>query len=165
MLMTQLDRIERYLIKLSVFCGGAVLVGMIALTCANILVRIVGAPIRGTFELMGYGGAAVTALALGYTQTRRGHIAVNVLINRFSPRTQKALNSLNDAACALFFIVVTWQLVQKANGFVKTGEVSETLRVVFYPFTYIVALGCGLLALVFVLGLIRDLLTETGGGQ
>ncbi len=163
MLMTQLDRIERYLIKLAVFCGGAALVGMMVLTCANILVRTVGDPIRGTFELMGYGGAVVTALALGYTQKRRGHIAVNVLIVRFPPQVQKGLNSLNDAACALFFFVVTWQLMQKAAGFVKTGEVSETLRMVFYPFTYIVALGCGLMALVFVLSLIRDLLLETGG--
>ena len=162
MLMAPLDRIERHLINLSAICGGAALVGMIALTCANILVRTVGDPIRGTFELMGYGGAVVTALALGYTQKRRGHIAVNVLIDRFPPRVRKCLNSLNDAACALFFIVITWQLIQKANGFVRTGEVSETLRVVFYPFTYTVAAGCGLMAFVFVLGLIRDLLVEPG---
>ena len=162
MLMGLLDRMERCLINLSVFCGGAALVGMIVLTGANILVRTVGDPIRGTFEFMGYGGAVVTALALGYTQKRRGHIAVNVLIDRFPPRVRKALNSVNDAACALFFIVITGQLMHKASGFVRTGEVSETLRVIFYPFTYTVALGCGLMALVFVLGLLRDLLVEPG---
>lgn len=163
MLMTQLDRIERGLIKLSVVCGGVALVAMIGLACANIFVRTFADPIRGTFELMGYGGAVVTALALGFTQQQRGHIAVNVLINRFPPKVQKALNSFNDAACALFFGVLTWQLIQKASGFIKTGEVSETLRVVFYPFTYAVAIGCGLLALVFVLSLIRDLLYEVRG--
>lgn len=163
MLMSQLDRIERYLIKLSAFCGGAALVGMIALTCANIFVRTLWDPLRGTFELMGYGGAVVTALALGYTQKRRGHIAVNVLINRFPPRVQKALNSFNDAACAIFFAVLAWQLTLKAGGFVETGEVSETLRIAFYPFTYTVAAGCGLLALVFVLSLLRDLLSEADG--
>lgn len=160
MLMSQLDRLERILISIAVFCGGAALVGMIALTCANILVRTVGDPIRGTFELMGYGGAVVTALALAYTQKRRGHIAVDVLINRFPPRLRKALNSFNDAACAVFFAILTWQLFRKADGFVQTGEVSETLRVVFYPFTYTVAVGCGILALVFTLSLIRDLLAE-----
>lgn len=160
MLMTQLDRLERYLIRVAVFCGGAALVGMIVLTCANILVRTVGGPIRGTFELMGYGGAVVTALALGYTQKRRGHIAVDVLIHRFPHRVQKALMGFNDAVCAVFFAMLTWQLIRKADGFVRTGEVSETLRVVFYPFTYTVAVGCGLLALVFALSLIRDLLSE-----
>ena len=42
----------------------------------------------------------------------------------------------------------------------QTGEVSETLRVVFYPFTYTAAVGCGILTLVFALSLLRDLLTE-----
>jgi TRAP-type C4-dicarboxylate transport system permease small subunit len=165
MLMTQLDRIERSLIRLSVVCGGVALVAMIGLACANIFVRTFGDPIRGTFELMGYGGAVVTALALGFTQKQRGHIAVNVLINRFPPQVQKALTSFNDAACAFFFGVLTWQLIRKAAGFVKTGEVSETLRIVFYPFTYAVAIGCGLLALVFVLSLIRDLLHEGRGSR
>ena len=160
MLMRQLDRLERNLIRVAVFCGGVALVGMIGLTCANILVRTVGNPIRGTFELMGYGGAVVTALALAYTQKRRGHIAVDVLIHRFPPRLQKVLNSFNDTACAVFFAILTWQLIRKANGFVQSGEVSETLRVVFYPFAYTVAVGCGLLALVFTLNLIRDLLSE-----
>ena len=163
MLMTQLERIERGLIKLSVVCGGVALVAMIGLTCANILVRTFTDPLRGTFELMGYAGAVVTALALGFTQKQRGHIAVNVLINRFPLKVQNALNSFNDAVCALFFGVLTWQLIQKAAGFVQTGEVSETLRIVFYPFTYAVAIGCGLLALVFVLSLIRDLLYEVRG--
>mgnify|MGYP001557151731 CR=1 FL=1 len=160
MLMGQLDRLERFLISVAVFCGGVTLVGMIVLTSANILVRTVGDPIRGTFELMGYGGAIVTALALAYTQKRRGHIAVDVLINRFPPRLKKAFNSFNDAACAVFFTILTWQLIRKAHGFVQTGEVSETLRIVFYPFTYTVAAGCGILALVFVSSLIRDLLTD-----
>lgn len=161
MLMTQLDRLERFLITVAVICGGAALVGMIILACANILVRTVGDPIRGTFELMGYGGAVVTALALGYTQKRRGHIAVDFLISRFPPRVQTALKGFNDAACAVFFAMLTWQLIRKADSFVKTGEVSETLRIVFYPFTYAVAVGCGLLTLVFALSLLRDLLFES----
>ena len=103
MLMSQLDRLERILIKAAVFCGGVALVGMIVLACANILVRTVGDPIRGTFELMGYGGAVVTALALAYTQKRRGHIAVDVLINRFPPRLKKALSSFKCPAEYMYY--------------------------------------------------------------
>ncbi len=162
MLKTLLDRTEKSLPRLLVFSGGVFLIGMTILTGANIFSRIFWEPIRGTFELMGYFGAVVTAAALGYTQKQRGHIAVNVLIQRFSPRTQQRLNSFNNLLCSLFFIIVTWQVALKARGFMQTEEVSETLRMIFYPFTYAVAVGCGFMALVFVFDLWRDLLAAWG---
>lgn len=149
--MAGLDRVMQLLNRLLVFCGGMFLVGMVALTCANIISRVVWLPIRGTFELMGYFGAVVASAALAYTQLNRGHIAVNVLISRFSRKTQRCLNAFNNAACTLFFALVTWQMVLKAHGFMTTGEVSETLRVIFYPFTFAVAVGCGVMALAFLL--------------
>ncbi len=162
MLKTLLDRTEKSLQRLLVFCGGVFLIGMTILTGANIFSRIFWEPVRGTFELMGYFGAVVTAAALGYTQKQKGHIAVNVLIQRFSPRTQQRLNSFNNLLCSLFFIIVTWQVALKARGFMLTAEVSETLRWIFYPFTYAVAVGCGFMALVFVFDLLRDLLARWG---
>ena len=148
--MTALDRVMRFLNRLLVFCGGMFLVGMVVMTCANIASRAVWVPIRGTFELMGYFGAVVTASALAFTQLNRGHIAVNVLITRFSRKTQRRLNAFNNAVCALFFALVTWQMVLKAHSFMATGEVSETLRIIFYPFTYLVAAGCGVMTLAFL---------------
>ena len=163
--MTGLDRMVRLLNRLLVFCGGVFLIGMIVLTCANIASRTVWEPIRGTFELMGYFGAVVTAAALAFTQLNRGHIAVNVLINRFSKKTQQRLNRFNNAACTLFFTLIAWQMARKAYGFMQTGEVSETLRVIFYPFTYLVAIGCGVLALVFLVDCLPVTRSGKGGGK
>lgn len=163
--MTGLDRVMRFLNRLLVFLGGMFLVGMVALTCANIASRVVWVPIRGTFELMGYFGAVVTAAALAYTQLNRGHIAVNVLISRFSQKAQQRLNAFNNMACTLFFALVTWQMVLKAHGFMTTGEVSETLRMVFYPFTYAVAAGCGVMTLVFLLDLLQAVTGSRGAPE
>jgi TRAP-type C4-dicarboxylate transport system permease small subunit len=163
--MTGLERLTRLLNRLLVFVGGVFLVGMIVLTCANIASRTVWEPIRGTFELMGYFGAVVTALALAYTQLNRGHIAVNVLIHRFSKKTQWRLNAFNNAVCTVFFTVVAWQVGLKAHGFMKTGEVSETLRVIFYPFTYMVAAGCAVMALVFLVDLLQAAQTRNGAAK
>jgi TRAP-type C4-dicarboxylate transport system permease small subunit len=163
--MTWLDRLTRFLNRLLVFCGGAFLIGMMVLTCANIASRTVWEPVRGTFELMGYFGAVVTASALAYTQLNRGHIAVNVLINRFSKKTQQRLNAFNNLVCTLFFAMVAWQIGLKAHGFMQTGEVSETLRVIFYPFTYGVAIGCGVLALVFLVDWLQAIRFRNGAAQ
>ena len=163
--MTGLERLTRLLNRLLVFMGGVFLVGMIVLTCANIASRTVWEPIRGTFELMGYFGAVVTAMALAFTQLNRGHIAVNVLIHRFSKKTQRRLNAFNNAVCAVFFTMVAWQVGLKAHRFMKTGEVSETLRVIFYPFTYLVAAGCAVMALVFLVDLVQAVRTRNGAAQ
>lgn len=140
-----------------VLSAGVFLVVMVVLTCANIGLRIVWLPVRGTFELMGFLGALVTALSLGYTQAQRGHIAVDVLINTFPPVVRRLLGLINSAVCAGFFALVAWQLAEKAAVLRQTGELTETLRVPYYPFTYGAAAGCGVLALVFLAELFKGL--------
>jgi TRAP-type C4-dicarboxylate transport system permease small subunit len=103
---------------------------------------------------MGFCGAITTALALGYTQMKKGHIAVDVLINTFSPKTRRILDSVNNGIGLLFFMLLGWQLAEKAVVLKNAQEVTETLRFPYYPFTMGVALGCVVLAGV----LFRDLL-------
>lgn len=132
-----------------IIIGGVFLVAMILLTCANIVLRTVWLPVQGTVELMGFFGAIVTACALGYTQMKRGHIAVDVLINTFSRSTRSVLRAINNVFCLLFFSLVAWQLLKKSEILRQSGEVTETLRIIYYPFVYVVAVGC--VALAFVL--------------
>ncbi len=144
------NKLVQFINNALVFTGGIFLVGMIVLTCANILLREISTPLRGTFELMGLFGAAVGALALGYTQMKKGHIAVDVLINAFSPKTRGVLSVVNNLLCMLFFALAAWQLALKGMVLFNSGEVTETLRIIYYPFTFAVALGCGALVLVFL---------------
>jgi TRAP-type C4-dicarboxylate transport system permease small subunit len=153
--MNLLEKLTLKLNRILITIAGCFLIGMILLTCANIFLRIVWAPVRGTFELMGFFGAVVAAFALGFTQLSRGHIAVDILFRSFSGRTIRILTGLNHLICGLFFMVVAWQLAEKGNILRETGEVTETLRIIYYPFTYGVAVGCGFLSLVFVRDLIR----------
>jgi len=141
--------------RIMLIVGGICLVAMIALTSANILVRFFWIPIRGTYELMGFLGALVTSFALGYTQLQKGHIAVDILINSFPRRTKRILEAINGVAIMAFFSVMALQISKKAWILRSTGEVTETLRIPYYPVTFGVALGCGFLAMVFLGDLIR----------
>ena len=153
--MRVLEAISRFLNRALVWLGGAFLVGMIVLTCANIFFRLVWRPISGTFELMGYFGAIVAAFALGYTQMMRGHIAVDILTRIFPPRAKTALGAFNNLVCMMFFSIASWQIVKLATNLMRTGEVTETLRIIYYPFCYGVALGCAALSLMLLIDLIR----------
>ncbi|NQT54758.1 MAG: TRAP transporter small permease [Desulfobacteraceae bacterium] len=161
--MVFLDKVTQVLNQVLIWIGGFFLGIMIFLTCANIFLRLVWTPIIGTFELMGYFGAIITAFALGYAQIKRTHIAVDILVIRFSKKTQRTLNSVNYFICMVFFAIVSWQVAKYATTLYRTGEVTETLRVIYYPFTYGVALGCALLSLVFLTDLLKSFLEEKEG--
>ncbi len=142
--------------------AGFFLVTMILMTGANIVIRIFWMPLRGTYELMGYFGAIVTAFALGYTQVGRGHIAVDILVLRFSQTTRRILNEINYFICMVFFAIVGWRITLYAETLRTTGEVTETLRIIYYPFTYGVALGCFVLALVLLVDFLKLLFESRG---
>jgi len=55
--MNLLDKLTLKLNRILITIAGCFLIGMILLTCANIFLRIVWVPVRGTFELMGFFGA------------------------------------------------------------------------------------------------------------
>jgi hypothetical protein len=50
------------------------------------------------------------------------------------------------------------QIGRWATTICKTGEVTETLRIVFYPFTYGVALGCIILSFVLLVDFLKMLI-------
>ncbi|MGM0383260.1 MAG: TRAP transporter small permease [Thermodesulfobacteriota bacterium] len=140
--------------------AGISLIIMILLTCSNIFLRLVWIPVKGTFELMGFLGAITTAFALGYTQIKRGHIAIDIVVSSFSKRNQGILNSINYLISALFFVIVSWQIAKYATTLLKSGEITETLRIIYYPFTYGVALGCVALSLVFFVDFLKTVLPK-----
>jgi TRAP-type C4-dicarboxylate transport system permease small subunit len=146
--MVVLEKIIQILSRVFIWGAGLCLAAMILMTCANIFLRIVWIPLKGTYELMGYFGALVTAFALGYTQLKKGHIAVDVLVTLFNPKAQLILQAISCLICTIFFSIAGWQILKYATTLWKTGEVTETLRIAYYPFAYGVSGGCLLLALV-----------------
>ncbi|MFP4308922.1 MAG: TRAP transporter small permease [Desulfococcaceae bacterium] len=158
--MESLSRAVRGINRALVLLGGVALVAMMLLTSANIFLRTVWLPIRGTFELMGFLGAVAVSFSLGYTQLGRGHIAVDVLFHRFPGGVVRFLTGLNSVICGGFFSLLAWQVGKKGLILMRTGEVSETLRIPFYPVAFGVAAGCGFLTLVFVADLVRVLVGQ-----
>jgi TRAP-type C4-dicarboxylate transport system permease small subunit len=158
--MEFLDRLSRLLNQILLWFAGISLIIMILLTCSNIFLRLVWIPVKGTFELMGFLGAITTAFALGYTQIKRGHIAIDIVVSSFSKRNQGILNSINYLISAIFFVIVSWQIAKYATTLLKSGEITETLRIIYYPFTYGVALGCVALSLVFFVDFLKTVLPK-----
>jgi TRAP-type C4-dicarboxylate transport system permease small subunit len=156
--MDLLMKINKILNMVLTLTGGVFLLGMILLTCANILIRQIYSPIPGAYELMGFAGAVVAAFALGYTQFTNGHISVTVLYDMYPKPLKRVISIINYSVCGIFFLVTAWYMLQKALTLKNTGELSETLRIIYYPFTLAVAFGCFILALALFTDLLKAVL-------
>jgi len=158
-----INRLSVMASRILMYAGGAVMLVMIFLTCSNIFLRAVWVPVPGTYELMGYFGAVIAAFAMGMTQIRRGHVAVDVLVNTFPKPVVTVLHTLNSLISFLFFAFIAWEMAKKARTLWVAGEVTETLRIIYYPFVYAVALGLAILSLALLNDLLEALFAHKGG--
>jgi TRAP-type C4-dicarboxylate transport system permease small subunit len=78
-----LERISHELSKWFSWIGGVALLSLTGIACANMLMRPMGTPMTGAYELVGFFGALVVALPLGYAQITRSHISVDILDTRY----------------------------------------------------------------------------------
>ncbi len=160
-IIDRLDSLNSLACRLLKITAGAFMLGMMLLACANMLLRAVGEPIVGVFELMGFFGAVVTALSLGYSQLRRSHIAVGLLTRRFPESMRRFLDAVVNLAACGFFLLAGLETGKWAGFLVETGELSETLQIVYHPFVYAAAAGCLIMALI----LFTDFLKIAGGRE
>ena len=126
--MPSLEKFTAFMNRLLMWLASCILGAMILLTCGNICLRLFWVPVKGTFELMGYGGAVIMAFALGMTQIQRGHIAVDVLFMRFSKRTQRILMAVNNIICTVFFAIVSWQVAKYGCQVLLAARIMQGVR-------------------------------------
>ena len=157
--MKTLIRVSAFISSLLLWIGGAALILMMLLACANMLLRGVWIPIKGTYELMGFFGALAAAFALGHTQIRKGHIALTVLAGKFPKQAERLIDIFSFLICTVFFALIGWRTAAWAYSLIQTGELSETLEIVYYPFPLALAAG----ALVLALALLTDCLQALYG--
>lgn len=155
MLRTIAERIHRVSAGLN-GVSAAVIAFIMLLTCADVLLRLFGKPIPGTYELVGYFGAVIVAFAMAWTSIERGHISVEMVVDRLPRRARHFVEALGAAAGAVLFGLLAWQCRIYAADLMESGEVSPTLGVATWPFVGCIALGSALLALVLLVEALRE---------
>ena len=140
--MNYLEKINIFLNKILMIIGSVAVLSLMSLATGNVVLRFFfNAPYRGAYEVVGFLGAIVIAFALGYTQKRKGHIVVDILTERFPKRINRILDGINYFITTIFFAIVSWQIFVWGMKISKSGEVSETIKIIFHPFVYCVAIG------------------------
>ena len=140
--------------------GAACLVGMMFLTCIDVIGRLMGHPIFGSIELVGFMATLAVAMALPYTHQAKGHIGVEMLWQVFSEKTRAIVDLCTGFLSLGLFILVTWRMTLYAHTIQKSGEVSMNLELPEHFIVYAVAFCFVIFTLIIlqnILQTIKDL--------
>jgi TRAP-type C4-dicarboxylate transport system permease small subunit len=129
------------------------------LTVADVFLRLFNRPIVGTFEMVGLGGAVVIGFAVPITSWIRGHIFVDFVINGFPTKVRNLFNVVTRLVSMVLFILIGWNLFAYAFSLYKSGEVTLTRQLPFYPIAY----GLGVCCFIQCFVLITDIVKIAGG--
>ncbi|MFO7459499.1 MAG: TRAP transporter small permease [Desulfatiglandales bacterium] len=146
------NQVRRFVDFLNV-AAGISLLGMTALTFADVVLRMFRRPILGTYEIVEFLGAAVAAFAMAHTTLQRAHVAVEVIVMRLSMGLQKAIYVITHLLSIFLFVLLAYECIRYGNDFRIYGEVSMTLRFPFYPILY----GMSVASVAVCLVLLMDL--------
>jgi len=141
--------------------GGVVLTFMMLITVMDVILRFLGKPITGTYELVLLGGAVVIGCAIPMTSHEGAHVNVDFLLEHVSGGTRKATLVFTRLWGIAFFFLLGWNLFAQGTNLYNKHEVSLTLHVPYYPVAYILGVCSFVECLVLVSGLIK-ILCEVG---
>ena len=135
--------------------AGISLTFLMLLTVMDIILRTLGSPIVGTYELVAFSGAIVIGFAVPLTSWVRGHIYVDFFILRFSKTVRNIFNIATRSLVIILFFLIGWNLIKYGIDLQKSGEVSLTLQMPFYPVAYGVAVCCFVQCLVLICDIVK----------
>ena len=137
--------------------AAAALAFLMLLTVADVVLRLFGHPIVGTYELVAVSGAVAIGLSLPMTSWVRGHIYVDSFVARL-PRASRIVFTVVTRALVLgLFLLIGVNLLKYALSLRAAGEVTPTLRVPFYPVVIGVGVSCLVQCVVMVADIVKAL--------
>ncbi len=153
--MTNPSDVLRFISKVLNFIAGGAVTFMMLLTVADVLLRAGGHPIIGTFEIVALLLALVIGFGIPQVSLDRGHVYMDFVLEKFSKRGRKVMNTFTRVLCLFLFVFIGYNLFNVGARFHASGEVSATIKIPFYPVAYGVAVCCFLECCVFIFEIVR----------
>ena len=153
-----LNRIIRPIVGVVHGVGLCVLGLMMLLTASDVTLRYVfNKPIEWAFEMTVYMMAIVVAFAVAYCATQKGHVRVDVVVERLPQRAQAIIDGITGFFSLGLVSLISWQCFINIQGQYIQNVESANLHIPTYPFVALVALGIACFTLVLLADLLKFL--------
>ena len=113
-------------------------------------------PIIGGQEIAELLMLVLIVFGLSYCALRQGHIRVDLILQHVSKKVSLGFDIFAYLASFVFYCFIFWQAIQFGIDNIKDKSVTTILFIPRPPFNFILAIGAGLVALVFL----RDFFTS-----
>jgi TRAP-type C4-dicarboxylate transport system permease small subunit len=135
--------------------AGVALTAMMLLTVADVAMRAGGRPIMGTYEVVGFALALVIGFSIPKVSLKRQHIYMD-FVDKLSKRNRALMNIFTRILCIILFVLIGYSLFSIGNEFWKSGEVSPTIKLPFFPVAYGVGICCFIECFVFLFEIVKS---------
>lgn len=153
--MERIDQVLRKASRVLNAIGGTALVFMMLLTVADVIGRMWGHPIIGTYEVVALSLAVVIGFTMPKVALDRKHVYMEILIERLSPMGRAAMLTFTRLLCVMLFALAGYNLLGVGHEFRLSGEVSSSISIPFFPVAYGMGVCCFVLCLVFLLDIAK----------
>jgi TRAP-type C4-dicarboxylate transport system permease small subunit len=116
--------------------AGIALIGAMLLIGADIVGRIFGRPVPGTYEIVSLAGGLIIGLALPATSRAKGHVSADVLIGKLSERSKLILTVVTRLICIVVFLIAGYGMIMMGARLKASGEITAVLALPFYYAAY-----------------------------
>jgi len=127
------------------------IIALMVLVTLNVIMRYAFKSIQGTYDYVSLITAVAVTLAVAYTAYERGHIEIEILMERLPKKVQSVVGFIMMLITTAFFCIASWQCVVAGQNMKATNETTMAVYVPLYPFMYILAIGLALTAVATLL--------------
>jgi TRAP-type C4-dicarboxylate transport system permease small subunit len=141
--------------------AGITLVTVMLMTVLDVILRYFGRPITGIYDLVALGGAIIIGFSMPLAAEKKVHVYMELGLQAYG-RTMKQILSLFTRLIVFgISFLAAWNLVRLGIDFRQTGEVSLTIKIVYYP----IAIGLGICFFIQMLVIAMQIPQVFSGGN
>lgn len=154
--MNAFEKVVKFITEKMAWISMVAVVVCVALVMADVIrYNLIHEPIPGTHELVELIASVILSTSIAYVTFVKGHVSVDILVDRFRPRTQAFYDLVNSIISLAFTAWLTMGVFIMAMRNYRYGWVTGVLEIPRAPFMFLIGAALGLTCLVLVMYAIR----------
>jgi TRAP-type C4-dicarboxylate transport system permease small subunit len=141
--------------------AGITLVTVMLMTVLDVILRYFGRPITGIYDIVALGGGIIIGCSMPLAAERKVHVFMEMGLQAYGRTGRQMLSLFTRLIIFGISILVAWNLIRLGVGFRETGEVSLTIKIVYYP----IAIGLGICFFAQMLVILMQIVQVFSGGS
>lgn len=159
--MKTLEKIEKVIKTITTAIASISYVGfffIMAITVIDVIIRyITGSAILGVYEIVERVMICAVFASFAYTQTEHGHVMISLIVRLYPPKLRCVLMALNNILSAVASVLVGYAAAKQAVVAFDAHYTTGVLKILIYPFYWVVVVSMAALCVAFLLDFVRNL--------